>query len=580
MPASPQLSVVPPLAPAVGSPRVRVADQIVRTLRELGVTTIFGVPGGAIAAVYDALIDEPRIRVVNSRHECSAVFAAAAHARATGTAGVVLVTSGPGITNTITGMASCFSDGLPVVLIGGEVPRQNFGRGALQEGSAYSLNLVAMLKHVTKWAAEIRTADGAVPSIRKAVSMANSGRKGPVFLSLPLDVQGEVAGVPRVALNVESRFEVDPSSLNSAVQELLVANRPLVLAGSGVRWDRGPQGLLRFAERFQLPVVTTPKAKGVFPETHPLSLGVFGHGGHPSANAYVDRGIDVLFAVGTSFGDAATNSWTDKLKAQRTSIHVDIDSSQIGRNYQVDLGLVGSASRILDALADLAPPARPARVLSGRHLYSDPAAATDGDRIKPQRALWELQQILPASTSYACDIGNHMLWALHYLTIDRPDAFFLSSGLAAMGSSLGAAVGCKLADPYRPVVVVCGDGTLSMSGMDIGDAVQNNLNIIYLVMNDGRYGMVENGNVAIYGRTPPYPVHGSVVDFARGIGARAVTVTRPGEILALTADMTLGQPSPLVIDVQIDPEERLPRMARFDSLKNAVQKPSAGPQWS
>src|SRR5205823_5918923 len=216
------------------------------------------------------LIDEPRTRVVNSRHECSAVFAAAAHARATGAAGVVLVTSGPGITNAITGMASCFTDGLPVVLIGGEVPRKNFGRGALQEGSAYSLNLVGMLKHVTKWASEVTCGDGAVSAIRKAMSMANSGRKGPVFLSLPLD------------------------------------------------------------------------GKGVFPESHPLSLGIFGHGGHPSATAYLDAGIDVLVAVGTSFGDAATNSWTDKLKPSRCSIHIDIDSSQIGRNYQVDLGLVGS----------------------------------------------------------------------------------------------------------------------------------------------------------------------------------------------------------------------------------------------
>src|SRR5262249_31111428 len=157
----------------------------------------------------DALIDEPRIQVVNMHHECSAVFAAAAHARMTGTVGVVLTTSGPGVTNTITGMASCFCDGLPVVLIGGEVPRKNFGRGALQEGSAYSLNLVAMLKHVTKWASEVTTGDGAVSAIRKALSTASSGRKGPVFLSLPLDVQAETAAVPRLSLNVESRFEID-----------------------------------------------------------------------------------------------------------------------------------------------------------------------------------------------------------------------------------------------------------------------------------------------------------------------------------------------------------------------------------
>jgi acetolactate synthase-1/2/3 large subunit len=569
MSASPQLSVVPPSAPAVGL-RVRVADQLVRTLHELGINTVFGVPGGAISAVYDALLDQPQIRVITSRHESSAVFAAAAHARATGMAGVVLVTSGPGVTNTITGIASCYCDGLPVVLIGGEVPRHNFGRGALQEGSAYSLNLVAMLKHVTKWSTEIRTADGAVPAIRKAISMANSGRKGPVFLSLPLDVQGEVAGVPRVALNVESRFEVDQASLNAAVQELLTARRPLILAGSGVRWERGHQGLLSVAERYQIPVATTPKAKGVFPENHPLSLGVFGHGGHPSASDYVDRGIDVLFAVGTSFGDAATNSWTDKLKAQRTSIHVDIDSSQIGRNYQVDLGLVGSASRILNALAELAPPARPARNTAGRRLLSDPELAVEGDSIKPQRALWELQQLMPTSTAYTCDIGDHMLWALHYLTINLPDAFFLSSGLAAMGSSLGAAIGCKLADRARPVVAVCGDGTLSMASSDIADAVHNRLNIVYLVLNDGRYGMVENGHTSIFGRTPEFKLATPVAEVARAMGAKAFTITRPNQLLELGVQELLHVDVPVVLDVQIDPNERAPRMSRLGQLKDAV----------
>jgi acetolactate synthase-1/2/3 large subunit len=549
---------------------VRVADQIVRTLHELGVTTVFGVPGGAISAVYDALLDQPQIQVINSRHETSAVLAAAAYARATGTVGVALVTSGPGVTNSLTGIASCFCDGLPVVLLGGEVPRQNFGRGALQEGSAYSLNLVSMFRHVTKWASEIRTADGAVPAIRKALSMANSGRKGPVFLSLPLDVQGEVAGVPRVALNVESRFEVDESALNSAVQELLTAKRPLILAGSGVRWEKGPQALRSLAERYQIPVVTTPKAKGVFPETHPLSLGVFGHGGHPSANDYVERGIDVLFAVGTSFGDAATNNWTDQLKAQRFSIHVDIDSSQIGRNYQVDLGLVGSASTILGALADLAPRTRTICRSGGRRLMTDPEQATGGAMIKPHRALWELQQILPSSTAYACDIGDHMLWALHYLTIDRSDAFFLSSGLASMGSSLGAVIGCKLADRDRPVVAVCGDGTLSMCSSDLADAVHNKLNIIYLVMNDGRYGMVENGHMSIFGRTPEFKLTTPVADLARAMGADVVSIKTAGQILELGAERLLQPGSPVVLDVQIDPHERAPRMSRLGALKDAV----------
>ncbi len=563
------LSVVPQQTPAVG---VRVADQIVRALRDAGVTTIFGVPGGAISAVYDALLDVPDIKVVNSRHEASAVFSAAAYARATGGLGVVLVTSGPGVTNTITGVASCFCDGLPVLVLGGEVPRKNHGRGALQEGSPYHLNLVAMLKHVTKWSSEITSADAAVPAVRKAIATARSGRRGPVFLSLPLDVQGATTSQPKMSLSVESRFEVDRSTLNAAVQALLTAERPLILAGSGARWDEGPRGLLDVAERYQVPVATTPKGKGVFPESHPLSLGVFGLAGHPSATEYLHKGVDVLLAVGTSFGDLATNSWSGDLKPSGTFIQIDIDSAQIGRNYAADLGLVGSAGVLLRRIAEIAPAARPVRNCGGRTLHTDPRELVAADSpIKPQRALWELQQIMPRSTVYVSDIGDHTLWAVHYLTLDQPDGFYMSSGLAAMGSSLGSALGAKLADPNRPVVAICGDGSIGMAGMDIADAVQNELNIVYLVLNDGCYGMVENGHRSIYGRTPQFPVGGSVTEFARGIGARAVEVRRPDEILQLGTGELLRERRPIVLDVHFDVSERMPKMARLDALRAAAQ---------
>ena len=576
-------ALVPPGAAALqpgGDPQVvahpivvkkRVADQIVRVLHEAGVRTIFGVPGGAISAVYDALIDEPGITVINSHHESAAVFAAIGWAKATGKVGVVLTTSGPGVTNAITGVASAFCDGVPLLLIGGEVPRRNFGRGALQDGSVYQLNLVGMLKHVTKAATEITTADGAVFAVRKALSTAASGRKGPVFLSLPLDVQAAQTSVPRMAHNVESHFEVDRALLHTVTHRLLTAKTPLILAGSGLRHGKGAQELLKFAERMQIPVATTPKAKGVFPETHPLSLGIYGHGGHPSSAAYLEKGIDVLMGVGTSFGDAATNSWSEVLRPSEVFIQIDIDSGQIGRNYPADLGVIGAAEGVLRELAAMAPPLRKVIDTGGRTQHTDPSKMNAIDSpIKPQRAIWELQQILPRSTAYTCDIGDHMMFALHYLTIEQPDGFHLSSGLAAMGSSLGTAMGFKLADPDRSVVAVCGDGTMAMNGLDVQDAAQAGQNIIYLVMNDRRYGMVEEGHKSIYGRSPSFPIRTSLTKFGVGVGARVFTIDRPGQILALGAGTLLDSTCPTILDVHFDVTERMPKQARFDSLRTSL----------
>lgn len=556
----------------------RVADQIVATLHAAGVRVVFGVPGGAIAPIFDALIDEPRIRVVNANHESTAVYAAAAHARATGTVGVVLVTSGPGVTNALTGLASAHCDGLPVLLIGGEVARKNFGRGALQEGSPYHLNLVAMAKHITKLSVEVVGADQAIFTIRKALATAQSGRKGPVFLSLPLDVQGAKTVKPQLAHQTQAAFEVDASMVDMAVHQLLTSDRPLVLAGSGTRWNRGPQELLNFAERYNIPVMTTPKAKGVFPESHPLSLGVYGLGGHPAASNYLRSGVDLLLAVGTSFNDVATNSWNTDLKVENC-IQVDIEGSQIGRNYPAGIGLVGDAGTVLAKLAVLAPKVLPHRKLTKREWFTDPSTLTKRGPIKPQRALWELQQLLPSSAIYTCDIGDHSMFALHYLSIDAPDGFHFACGLGSMGSGIASAIGVKLAHPDRPVVAICGDGTLTMSGMDVALAVKERLNIIYCVLNDRRYGMVEAGHEAIFGRTPPYPVSLAIGELASALHAEVVQIDEPEQITALGTRRLLNSAGPLVLDVHVDALEKMPRLSRFDAIREgAVQDaPKATP---
>jgi acetolactate synthase-1/2/3 large subunit len=565
-----------PDAPAPAAPpqprkehRYRAADQIVEILYKQGIRTVFGLPGGSISPIYDALLDRPEIRVVSCKHENMAVFAAAAYARATDSVGVVLVTSGPGVTNCLTGLASAFCDSMPVLILAGEVPRAQFGRGALQEGSPYSLDVRSMVQRITKSATELTNSQSAGTLLGKALLMARSGRRGPVFLSLPMDLVRGPVSPPRIAAHVSSQFTVEAPLLDEVADLLAGAERPLLMAGSGARWGDGPTQLLRLAERGGLPVITTPKAKGVFPESHKLALGVYGHGGHPSASSYLEGGIDVLFAVGTGLGDAATNSWNQHIKASRAFIQLDVDAAQIGRNYRADIGLVGPAEVLMRQLLERLPKNR--RLSPVRHVerFSDASLSVGrpSEAIKPQRAIWELQEALPADTIFTVDIGEHMLFALHYLQLELPDCFYFAGGLGSMASGLGAAFGVKLAKPERPVVCICGDGTLSMSGTEILTAVQEQLPIIFAVFNDGRYGMVDNGFNAVFGRTRGFGLQPlSVSGLAESLGARAIPVNHAGDILSLDFAGIQAERRPVVLDIAIDPNEAMPHSDRLNSL--------------
>jgi len=280
---------------------MRGADLLVDMLEDAGVEIVFGLPGGAISPIHDALLDSP-IRTITTRHESGAMFAAAGYAHATRKLAVVAVTSGPGMLNAMTGLASAWCDGLPVLLLVGEVPRQDNGKGVLQDGSAHGLNLVEMARHVTKLSAEVPRASALPHMVRRAIATATSGKMGPVMLTLPIDVTMTMVMAPRISGAVTIAETMEPEELDEIVDLLCTASRPLILAGSGVRGGQAPERLRRVAELLRCPVATTPKGKGVFPESHPLSLGVLGMGGHRSTAEYLESGVDVVLAIGSSLG--------------------------------------------------------------------------------------------------------------------------------------------------------------------------------------------------------------------------------------------------------------------------------------
>jgi acetolactate synthase I/II/III large subunit len=564
----------PPIAPV--EPR-RAADVLVEMLGDAGVDVVFGLPGGAISPVHDALLDSP-IQVITTKHESGALFAAAGWAHTSGRLGVCAVTSGPGALNSLTGLASAWCDSLPVLLLVGEVPRRAQGKGVLQDGSAYGLNIVAMARHITKLAAEVPDVKQLPHLLRRAITTALTGRRGPVLLTLPMDVATAPIVAPRIAGEVVFGTEVPPAAIDEVAAVLEGAARPLILAGSGIRGGGGPARLRRVAERIGCPVATTPKGKGVFPEDHAQSLGVLGLGGHRSASAYVAQGLDVVLAIGTSLGDLATDGFTPNLQASRAFVHVDIDSKQIGKSYAPTHAIVAPASDFLGDLdarlraRDVLP--RAPAVTSGvvRHVL---APGGNPGTIGPHEALAEIQEVLPPDTIYTIDSGEHFTFATHFLRINHPDAFVVMTGLGSMGQSIGAALGAQLAYPERAVAAIVGDGCFAMNAFEVSTAAAAGLPLRIFVFNDQRLGMVEIGHENVYGRRPDYPTGAlDVCAIAEGLGAQTLRVCRPGQLRGAALWLRRYR-GPVVIDVRIDSAVRLPKKDRVAAFAPEPAKAAA-----
>jgi acetolactate synthase I/II/III large subunit len=557
--------------PSVMTKTTRGADLLVSMLHTAGVDVVFGLPGGAISPVHDALMDNS-IRVITTRHEAGAMFAAAGYAQTTGKLGVVAVTSGPGALNAMTGLASAWCDGLPVLLLVGDVPRSAQGRGVLQDSSSHGLQIVEMSRHISKLAAEIASPSALPHMLRRAIATALSGRKGPVVLTLPIDIMTSNVSAPRVGGSVTMGGLVAGETLDEIAELLLGAERPLILAGSGVRGHGAPDRLRAVAERFSCPVVTTPKAKGVFSEVHPLSLGVLGLGGHRSARRYLDSGVDVVLAIGTSLGDVSTDGFAPTLQASRALIHVDIDARNLGKSYSPTHAIVASAHELLGGLADRRQDFKPKQRnlpvgIERYHL----APSTKHDRIAPHDAIADLQRMLPADTIYTVDSGEHFLFATHYLETTHPDAFIVMTGLGSMGQSIGAAIGAQLAHPDRSVAAICGDGCFAMNAFEIATAVQEQLPIRVFVFNDECLGMVENGHEKVYGRRPRYSTGPlDICSIARGLGAKTMRIDGKNQL----DPMLLASPGPVVIDVRIDGDIQMPKVDRVAVM---AAKPKAAP---
>jgi acetolactate synthase-1/2/3 large subunit len=553
------------------------ARRLVEALVARGVDMFFGIPGGPICPVFEAIRLTPGARLIESRHETHAAFAAALYHRASGRVPALVVTAGPGITNAVTGIASASLERAPMLVIAGDVAWATTGGRMAQDCGPEGISVETMLASVTR--AQVRAAHSrsVVSQALAALELAcNPIQPGPALFVLPLDrAMGECDPIDTPPRLASWSARPPAESVRRTASLLRDARRPLIVLGAGCR---GNEAVVRdLVDACSVPFVTTPRAKGIVSERHPRSLRNGGMAASIWARRYTASPVDVCLALGTDLDDTSMGP-TRYVGDEGTLVHVDLDARVFGRNVRTglgvnaDLGLFAAALREEVTAAGLANgPAR--RALRDARSVS-PFDVPDPSRdeafpVAPHRLISDLEAAVDRRTRFVTDIGEHMLFALHYLTAEAPDAFYIQLNLGSMGSGIAGAIGLALADPPNPVVCVTGDGCMQMAGMEALVAIRERLPILFVVCNDGRYNMVHHGMRQIFGAADPYdapPVHFAA--WAGALGMPAAVVSRPGELTRTLVDSLLGSGGPALIDARIDADRRIRGAGRVEALQH------------
>ena len=559
--------------------QLRAADSIVAALVEMGVDTFFGVPGGPVSPIFDAILNYPRARLVESRHETGAAFAAAGYYRASGRVPCVVVTAGPGATNVVTGVVSAHLEQVPMLVICGDVAWAAEGGKLLQDSGPDGIDIEGMLRRVTRATIRVAQAKSAAAFAMAALQTAtNPVHPGPALLVVPIQRAAATAPTPRfITAGLAPRIAPDPTEVLQICNQLVAARRPLIVVGAGARTYAAE--LQRLVDVFDIPIVTTPRAKGIISERHPRSLR---HGGLAAslwAREYCARGVDVALVLGTDLDDCSVGPTRYVLEAGEL-IHVDIDAKVFNRNLPTSLGVVADIGSFLDCMRTTVIQAGLSHGTIGRELreirqtspFDNPDFATDTNMIiTPSRALADLQNSVGQEARFVSDIGEHMLFALHYLTATAPDKFVIHLGLGSMGSGICSAIGLALGRPNTPVICICGDGGMQMAGMEIIVALKERLPVLFAVFNDARYNMVYHGYRQVFGNGAPFET--PWIDFAgwaKALQVPSARINHPGEITPNLVSALLAN-GPAVLDIRIDRAQRVAGGGRNEALQRMAE---------
>jgi len=554
------------------------AHALVEALVDEGVDTFFGVPGGPISPVCQAILDTRGARFVESRHETSAAFAAASFHRASGKVPAVVVTAGPGASNVVTGVANAHLGRVPMIVLCGDVAWATGGGLLLQDTGPEGLHIEAMIGHLCRSTARVARSQSASSQAVAMVRAARGPIPGPALCIVPMD-RGRSDVAPRPAIcasEVEASERVPHAAVATTAAWLTEARRPLIVIGSGCRGAE--REVRRLVDALNVPFVTTPQAKGLVSERHPRSLRTGGMAASLWARAYTAGGVDATLVLGSDYDDVSVGPTPYVAEGGRL-VHVDLDATVFHRNVEAALPVVADAGAFAEALARhvmergcVHPDGRRlAREARDRSPFDAPDAGADArEPIAPHRAVLDLEAAVDGSARFITDIGEHMLFALHYLTADDPDRFHIHLRLGSMGSGIAGAVGLGLADPRRRVVCICGDGGMQMNGMELLVAADLGLPIVYAVFNDARYNMVHHGMRQLYERGGS-DWETRWIDFATWASAMNVPslrVTRPGQLTPELLDRLMRSgPGPVVLDVRIDRDVRIRGGGRVEALQ-------------
>ena len=540
------------------------ADILIRCLKEQGTDTVFGYPGGCVLDIYDAIYRDGTLRHVLTAHEQGAAHAADGYARATGKTGVVIATSGPGATNLVTGIATAYMDSVPLVAVTGNVTVSNLGRDSFQE-----VDIAGVTMPVTKHNYIVKDVKQLAATVREAFYIANAGRKGPVLIDIPKNIQTETCEYEETPRKRHTPKPVSPASLAGVKAALEGAKRPLILAGGGVIGADAAENLAAFAKKMQAPVCSTLMGLGSFPASDKQFLGMIGmHGTDAAAKAF--RRADVIVACGMRFSDRVAGDRA-KFREGKTIVQFDVDAAEIDKNVTADLSVMADLNEIFKALLPQLGQAERREWLKEVAAYRDYEAEHFDSSLPAYKILSALQKFTDADTPVATDVGQHQMWAAQYCKFEKPRTFITSGGLGTMGFGMGAAIGACVGTGRRTVLVT-GDGSFHMNLNELCTAVSQNLPLVILLMDNNTLGMVRQWQTLFYGKRYSQTTLNRRTDYvklAEAFGAKGYVIAGEEDVEPILKK-AFAEKMPVLVDCKIGIDDKvlpmIPPGKTFDDI--------------